>query len=217
MIHAWILRVEQNVYLCEWKTRVKIINPLKQKPSENGGGWADGVTKRVSLHVYFAAYCDLFTGSSISFSHACHYRQRTSVDSLYGSRNFSPSSSNPLFLALPILNPRQAADIQEIELVVHTVNRYPYFIRALHAFRFNNRLWVYMKDSKGNGHLWRQVMTIVLLPLTIFIWMTGWTLYWLGAQRMSPRTAQKKTTQIPKEGTFERETLKEASPQQIVA
>jgi hypothetical protein len=34
---------------------------------------------------------------------------------------------------------------------------------------------------------------------------------------MSPRTAQKKTIKIPKEGNFERETLKEASPQQIVA
>jgi len=74
-----------------------------------------------------------------------------------------------------------------------------------------------MKDSKGNGHLWRQVKIIVLLPLTIFLWMTGWALSWIGAQRMPPRTAQKKTIQIPKEGTFERETLKEESPEQIVA
>jgi hypothetical protein len=73
-----------------------------------------------------------------------------------------------------------------------------------------------MKDSKSNGHLWRRVKIIVLLPLTIFIWMTGWALSWIGGQKMSPRTAQKKTIKIPKKGTFERETLKEASPQQIV-
>jgi len=34
---------------------------------------------------------------------------------------------------------------------------------------------------------------------------------------MSPRTAEKKAAPIPEEGTFERETLREASPHQIVA
>jgi len=47
--------------------------------------------------------------------------------------------------------------------------------------------------------------------------MIGWTLYWIGDQRMSSRTAKKKTIQISKKGTFERETLKEDSPKQIVA
>jgi len=74
-----------------------------------------------------------------------------------------------------------------------------------------------MNDSKGNGHVWHQVRIIVLLPLTIFLWMIGWTLYWIGDQRMSSRTAKKKTIQISKKGTFERETLKEDSPKQIVA
>jgi hypothetical protein len=79
--------------------------------------------KRVSLHVYSAAYCDLFTGSSISFSHACHYRQGTSVDSLYGSRNFSSSSSNHLFLALSILNPQQVTIFKKSKKsVVHIAN-----------------------------------------------------------------------------------------------
>jgi len=74
-----------------------------------------------------------------------------------------------------------------------------------------------MNDSKGNEHVWHQVRIIVLLPLTIFLWMIGWTLYWIGDQRMSSRTAKKKTIQISKKGTFERETLKEDSPQQILA
>jgi len=73
-----------------------------------------------------------------------------------------------------------------------------------------------MKESKGNEHLWHRVKIIVLLPLTILLWMTGWTLYWIGAQKMSQRTTHKKTVKIPKEGTFERESLKEASPQKIV-
>ena len=57
----------------------------------------------VSLFVCFADSCKLFNGSSISFRHACLYRQRTRVDSLYGSRDSSPSNSNNLFLAPSIL------------------------------------------------------------------------------------------------------------------
>ena len=162
--------------------------------------------KRVSLHVYCAAYSDLFASSSISFSHACHYRQRTSADSVYSTRNFSPSSSNHLFLALSILNPQQAASIQEKELVVHTANLQLYFIRALQLFRFNNRLWVYMKDSNDNKHVWRRVTIVFLLPLTIFLWMTGWILYWIGAQRMPSRTAQKKAINIFQKGTLKEKT-----------
>jgi hypothetical protein len=45
-------------------------------------------------------------------------------------------------LALPVLNPRQAADIQEKEVVVHTANLHPHFTRALPAFHFNNRMWI---------------------------------------------------------------------------
>jgi len=66
-----------------------------------------------------------------------------------------------------------------------------------------------MNDSNGNEHVWHQVRIIVLLPLTIFLWMTGWTLYWIGDQRILSRTAKKK---IMKETM-----LKEASPKQILA
>jgi len=72
-----------------------------------------------------------------------------------------------------------------------------------------------MKDSNGNKHARHRVTIIFLLPLTIFLWMTGWTLYWIGAQRMPSRTAQKKTIKISKKWTCERKNLKEASPQQV--
>ena len=97
---------------------------MKHKTFREWGWLSRWGYKRVILHLYCAAYSDLFASSSISFSHACHYRQHTSADSVYGTRNFSPTSSNHLFLALSILTPRQVADIQEIEkkLVVHIAN-----------------------------------------------------------------------------------------------
>ena len=73
-----------------------------------------------------------------------------------------------------------------------------------------------MKDSKGNRHVWRPVKIIVLLPLTIFLWMTGWTLAYIGAQGMSERTAQNKTIQISQKENCERETLTEDTPPQIL-
>lgn len=103
------------------------------------------------------------------------------------------------------------------KIVVHIANLQLHFIRALHLFRFNNRLWIYMKGSSGNKHARHRVTIIFLLPLTIFLWMTGWILCCIGAQRIPSRTAQKKTINISKKGTCERETLKEASPQQILA
>ena len=61
-----------------------------------------------------------------------------------------------------------------------------------------------MKDSNDNKPVWRRVIIMSLLPLTIFIWMTGWTLYWIGDQRMSSRTAQKETM-----NSFKKEIVKE--------
>jgi hypothetical protein len=43
--------------------------------------------------------------------------------------------------------------------------------------------------------------------------MTGWTLQWIGAQRMQPRTAKKRNIKPRKEGTFERKTSKDYSKQ----
>lgn len=74
-----------------------------------------------------------------------------------------------------------------------------------------------MNDSNGNGHVWHQVRISVLLPLTIFLWMIGWTLYWIGDQRMSSRTAQKKTITSFEKEDYERETLKEDSSKKILA
>ncbi|MCJ7614131.1 hypothetical protein MUO71_05145 [Candidatus Bathyarchaeota archaeon] len=50
-----------------------------------------------------------------------------------------------------------------------------------------------MKNSKNNSSTWRQVKVVVLLPLAVFLWVTGWTLYWIGDHETSSKTAQKKT------------------------
>ena len=72
-----------------------------------------------------------------------------------------------------------------------------------------------MKDSNDNGHVIRRVRVIVFLPLTIFLFMTGWILYCIGDQRTSSRTAQKEDRNISEKRGFE-EKLEE-SPQQIRA
>jgi len=73
-----------------------------------------------------------------------------------------------------------------------------------------------MNDSNSNRRVWHQVRIIVLLPLTIFLWMIGWTLYWIGAQKTSSRTAKKKTITSFEKEDYERNNVKEASPKQIL-
>jgi len=73
-----------------------------------------------------------------------------------------------------------------------------------------------MNDSNSNRSVWHQVRIIVLLPLTIFLWMTGWTLYRIGAQKTSSRTAKKKTITSFKKEDYKRNNVKEASPKQIL-
>jgi len=72
-----------------------------------------------------------------------------------------------------------------------------------------------MKDSNDNGHVMRRVKIIVFLPLTIFLFMTGWILYCIGDQRTSSTTAQKEARNIFEKRVCEEKL--EASPQQIVA
>ncbi|HDQ07136.1 MAG TPA: hypothetical protein ENN36_10520 [Candidatus Bathyarchaeota archaeon] len=67
-----------------------------------------------------------------------------------------------------------------------------------------------MGDSNSKRSVWHQVRIIALLPLTIFLWMTGWTLYWIGAQRMSSRTAKKKSPTAFKKRII-KETLSRSS------
>ncbi|HDQ06855.1 MAG TPA: hypothetical protein ENN36_09095 [Candidatus Bathyarchaeota archaeon] len=55
-----------------------------------------------------------------------------------------------------------------------------------------------MNDSNSKESAWQQVRAIVLLPLTIFLWMTGWILYGIGTQRMASRTTKKKSTTASK-------------------
>ncbi|PVX26075.1 MAG: hypothetical protein CW691_02600 [Candidatus Bathyarchaeum sp.] len=47
-----------------------------------------------------------------------------------------------------------------------------------------------MNKPNEKGHLFSKVKIIVLLPLTIFLWMIGWTLYWVGDQGMSSGNVQ---------------------------
>ena len=74
-----------------------------------------------------------------------------------------------------------------------------------------------MKDSNDNKPGWRRVMIMALLPLTIFIWMTGWTLYWIGDQRISSKTAQNEAMNSFNQRDYERKNVNEASSQQILA
>jgi len=74
-----------------------------------------------------------------------------------------------------------------------------------------------MNDSKRNRRVWRQVRILVLLPFITFLWMTGWTLQLIGAQRTPSRTDKKKTTAPFEKKDYETSNVKEASPQQIVA
>lgn len=49
-----------------------------------------------------------------------------------------------------------------------------------------------MNNSKANRNTLHKVKIVILLPLTIFLWMVGWTLYCIGEQRMTSGTAQHK-------------------------
>ncbi|MQY62621.1 hypothetical protein GH146_04995 [archaeon] len=72
-----------------------------------------------------------------------------------------------------------------------------------------------MNDLREKGSVWRRIMIMALLPLTIFLWMTGWTLYWIGDQRRSSRTTKKEAGNVFNKRDCERKNLKEVSPQQI--
>jgi hypothetical protein len=73
-----------------------------------------------------------------------------------------------------------------------------------------------MKDSNDNKPVWRRVIIMALLPLTIFLWMTGWTLYWIGDQRMSSRTTKKEAGNVFNKRDCERKNVNEASSQQVL-
>ncbi|MCW4015056.1 MAG: hypothetical protein NWF06_01680 [Candidatus Bathyarchaeota archaeon] len=43
-----------------------------------------------------------------------------------------------------------------------------------------------------NEYALRKVASVVLLPLIIFLWTVGWTLQWIGEQKMVSKTASKR-------------------------
>jgi hypothetical protein len=73
-----------------------------------------------------------------------------------------------------------------------------------------------MDDSNGNGHLLHQVKILGLLPFIIFVWMIGWTLYWIGTQNVA-KNCQKERHNVFRKKDYERDNLKEASQKQILA
>ena len=73
-----------------------------------------------------------------------------------------------------------------------------------------------MNSQKDKGHVWRRVKVIAFLPLAIFIWMIGWTLYSLGDQTALPRNAKKETMTAFNEEDFERSTAREESARQVL-
>jgi len=70
-----------------------------------------------------------------------------------------------------------------------------------------------MKGSNSKGHVWHQVRTIAFLPLTIFLWLIGWTLYCLGDQRTLARTSRKETVFATEKEEERNDTRKTALPQ----
>jgi hypothetical protein len=65
-----------------------------------------------------------------------------------------------------------------------------------------------MKNSSNNKPVWRIVRTIVLLPVISLIWMIGWTLFYLGDQRVN-QSAQNETKNFFQTGASERKDLNE--------
>ena len=48
-----------------------------------------------------------------------------------------------------------------------------------------------MKKSNNKG-LMRRILSVVMLPLFILFWMTGWILFWIDSQKTVPINTQKK-------------------------
>jgi Tfp pilus assembly protein PilO len=65
-----------------------------------------------------------------------------------------------------------------------------------------------MKNSISNKSVWRKLRIIVLLPVVSLIWMIGWTLYWIGDQRVR-QNAQKENMNVFQTGVSERKDFNE--------
>jgi Tfp pilus assembly protein PilO len=65
-----------------------------------------------------------------------------------------------------------------------------------------------MKNSISNKSVWRKLRIIVLLPVVSFIWMIGWTLYWVGDHRVR-QNAQKENMHVFQTCVSERKDFNE--------
>jgi len=65
-----------------------------------------------------------------------------------------------------------------------------------------------MKNSTNNKSVWRIIRIIVLLPVISLIWMIGWTLYWIGDQRVR-HSAQNESIKVFQTCVSERKDINE--------
>ena len=54
-----------------------------------------------------------------------------------------------------------------------------------------------MKKSNNKG-LMRRIISVVMLPLFILFWMTGWILFWIDSQKTVPINTQKNQITLQK-------------------
>ena len=67
-----------------------------------------------------------------------------------------------------------------------------------------------MKKSNNKG-LMRRIISVVMLPLFILFWMTGWILFWIDSQKTVPINTQKKQIILQKTtitAKLEQETIR---------
>jgi len=69
-----------------------------------------------------------------------------------------------------------------------------------------------MKESNNKG-LMRRIISVVMLPLFILFWMTGWILFWIDSQKTVPINTQKNQIILQKTTLTAKSELEHIRPQ----
>ncbi len=69
-----------------------------------------------------------------------------------------------------------------------------------------------MKKSNNKG-LMRRIISVVMLPLFILFWMTGWILFWIDSQKTVPINTQKNQIILQKTTLTAKPELEPIRPQ----